>query len=191
MRIILFEFGDLTIVFQIGVNMRGIIKYTLGIYLIGTLLFVPNTATHTALPNITNTDIRIAKVSTYLSTKYKRDIKDIKEVVKVAYKYGHKHKFPTHTDILAIIAIESSFNKYAISSANARGYMQILYKKSSFDLEDNISDGVWLLKDYKAKLSVEGTIQAYNVGIGNYRSGMRNIDYLNKFKITKQQLERI
>lgn len=171
--------------------MRGIIKYTLGIYLMGTLLFIPCTATHTALPRTTVIDIKIDKISSYLSTKYKRDIKEIKEVVKVAYKYGHKHHFPTHIDILAIIAIESSFNKYAVSSANAKGVMQVLYKRSSFNLEDNVSDGVWLLKDYKAKLPVEGAIQAYNVGIGNYKSGMRNIDYLNKFKTTKQQLERI
>lgn len=157
----------------------------------GMLVSIPHTTTHTELPRITITDVKIDKVSKYLSTKYKKDVKDIKEVVKAAYKYGNTKHFPTHTDILAIIAIESSFNKYAISSANAKGLMQILYKKSSFELEDNISDGVWLLKDYKTRLSVEGTIQAYNVGIGNYRAGMRNVDYLNKFKTTKQQLERI
>lgn len=175
--------------------MRGIIKYTLGIYLIGMLLAIPSTANQLKLPSITAVEIQrqreIDKVSSYLSIKYKQDINEIKDIIKTVHKHGNTKQFPTTIDILAIIAIESSFNKYAVSSANAKGLMQILYKKSSFEPEDNISDGVWLLKDYKSKLSVEGTIHAYNVGIGNYMAGIRNFEYLNKFKTTKRQLERI
>jgi hypothetical protein len=98
-------------------------------------------------------------------------------------------KFPCETDVLAIIAIESSFQEKATSSANAKGYMQILYVKTH-TVEENIKAGVWLLKDYHRRLgSVEAAVQAYNVGLGNYRKGMRNKKYYDKYIKAKIKLE--
>lgn len=98
--------------------------------------------------------------------------------------------FPTVYDILAIIAIESKFNITAQSStSSAKGLMQVLYKKTSFDIEQNISDGVNLLINYKQTLgSTTAVVQAYNLGIGGYLNGGRNQDYLNRFQQEKQRL---
>lgn len=171
--------------------MRGIIKYTLAIYLALFLLTVPSVAVSSRLPSTTVKELKIQKLTNFISNKYKVNIFFIRDVVKHSYQIGHKTQFPTATDILAIIAIESSFDKYAKSKAKAKGLMQILYKDTSFDIRTNIADGVNLLNDYKGRLPIEGTIQAYNVGIGNYKSGMRNKNYLHKFKLAKQQLESI
>ena len=132
----------------------------------------------------------IQRMSEHISKVYKVDPTFAQRVVIAAYKYEHSN-FPKAVDILAIIAIESSFKKYAVSNANAVGIMQILYKKSSFDIHDNMQDGVSLLKEYNRRLPIGATIQAYNVGIGNYRKGVRNYNYLYKFNKVKQQLERI
>jgi hypothetical protein len=101
-----------------------------------------------------------------------------------------KHKadveFPRTSDVLAIVAIESSFKLDAKSSVGAKGLMQVLYKKTQYDIESNITDGVALLKQYKQQLGSEAAaVQAYNVGIGNYLKGMRNTQYLAKF--TREQ----
>lgn len=171
--------------------MRGTIKHILGIYLGILLLAVPCTAVNTGIKGKTVTEIRISKTTTYIKNKWKLDPRTAETVVKKAFKYGHKHQFPTAVDILAIIAIESSFNVHAVSKSKAKGLMQVLYKPTTFDINTNISDGVWLLKEYNSKLTVDGTIQAYNLGIGNYSKGMRNTDYLIKFNTIKTQLESV
>lgn len=101
-----------------------------------------------------------------------------------------KHKataeFPRTSDVLAIVAIESAFKLDAKSSVGAKGLMQVLYKKTHFDIEHNMSDGIALLREYKRQLGSESAaIQAYNVGIGNYLKGARAPDYLAKF--TREQ----
>lgn len=101
------------------------------------------------------------------------------------------NKFPCQEDVLAIIEIESSFRENAVSSANAKGYMQVLYVKTH-TVEENIRAGVWLLKDYHKRLgSTEAAVQAYNVGLGNYRKGMRNKKYYDKYIKAKTKLERM
>ncbi len=99
--------------------------------------------------------------------------------------------FPCETDVLAIIAIESSFQESAVSNVNAKGYMQILYTKTH-SVEENIKAGVWLLKDYHKRLgSPEAAVQAYNVGLGNYRKGMRNKKYYDKYIREKTRFEQV
>jgi hypothetical protein len=112
-----------------------------------------------------------------------------KVVVAEVLNYA-KHKadseFPRTSDVLAIIAIESSFKLDAKSSVGAKGLMQVLYKKTHYDIEHNMTDGIALLRDYKKQLGSEAAaVQAYNIGIGNYLKGMRNAQYLAKF--TREQ----
>lgn len=112
------------------------------------------------------------------------------QIVNTATIYSNP-TFPTVYDTLAIIAIESSFNTTATASgSSAKGLMQVLYKRTSFSIEQNISDGVALLIDYREQLkSEDAVVQAYNRGIGNYLAGDRNPDYLNNFKRERQRLK--
>lgn len=126
-----------------------------------------------------------------LSDSYNIEVDKAIEIVNVV-KDEEDLVFPTKEDILAIIAIESNFKQYAIHKrTKAKGLMQILYKKSSYNILDNIRDGVWLLKEYNTWLPKEAAIQAYNVGIGSYRKGIRATKYLNKYKKAKQHIERM
>ena len=171
--------------------MRGQIKFTLLIYLIVFLFSVTELQAPGFLYQKTVTEIKVEKLTTNISTKYKVPEDYTKEIVEHAYQLGSSKGFPTALDILAIIAIESSFNKYAVSKSNAIGLMQIKYVPSSFEVRQNLIDGVRLLRIYNQSLQVDAAIQAYNLGIGNYKKGMRNSNYLMKFNTVKQQLERI
>lgn len=129
------------------------------------------------------------KLTEYISTKYKINTNRAKEIILIAKEHSNE-SFPKFHDVLAIIAIESSFNIHAVSYAKARGLMQILYKKSSFDPKLNILDGTQLLKEYHTRLhSVDAAVQSYNVGIGNFKKGMRNLNYLRKFKQQKEEIK--
>jgi soluble lytic murein transglycosylase-like protein len=137
-------------------------------------------------------EIQKEKLALYISKKYKVHKANAKLIVDKAFEHSNPIEFPTPIDTLAIIAIESSYKIYAVSKVGAKGLMQILYKPSSFLIDENIKDGVALLKDYKkATGSIPATIQAYNIGIGNYNRNIRNEEYFNKYKQAKKELENI
>lgn len=124
---------------------------------------------------------KYAPVEAYIINRWKTEPLLAKQVVLEAKKHSEPI-FPKKEDILAIIAIESAFKTQAVSTASAKGLMQILYKPSTFDITQNIADGTFLLRDYYKKLNnINATIQAYNVGISAYKKGSRNLDYLSKY----------
>ena len=92
--------------------------------------------------------------------------------------------------ILAIIKQESNFNKNAISSAGAKGLMQIMdfnlesYGVSNpYDIEENIEAGVKHIKYCLDKFSgnVEMALMAYNAGEGTMeRRGVTSTNDLYK-----------
>lgn len=131
-----------------------------------------------------------SKLVEYISSKYKIDYTKAKEIVILADQHSEKKKFPNIYDTLAIIGIESSFRETVVSKSSARGLMQVLYKKVSFDPKLNIAAGTELLKEYAKRLPTkEAAVQSYNLGIGNFKRGMRNNEYLNKFKQEKEELQ--
>ena len=134
----------------------------------------------------------VAELSDFIKRKWKRlSLSEAKQIIVTANTLSDKKSFPRKEDILAIVAIESSFNKHAVSSANARGLMQVLYKPTTHDIHHNMVDGVCLLKDYFRILKSEkAAITAYNVGIGNYLQGMRNDEYYNKYVMAKRLFDR-
>jgi len=122
----------------------------------------------------------------YVAERYNIYPSQAKNIINWAYAYSI-YEFPRPYDTLAIIAIESSFKQYAVSSAKAKGLMQILYKPASFDIATNILDGTLLLKEYFDRTrNISSTIQSYNVGITAYTKGTRNKEYLNKFLIERE-----
>ena len=100
-----------------------------------------------------------------------------------------------HLLVAAIINVESSFNKNAVSHAGASGLMQIMpntaywiaehlgvenfvYEEMIFDPAININMGTW----YIARLidnhyTVETALAAYNAGSGNISSWLSNPEF--------------
>ncbi len=98
--------------------------------------------------------------------------------------------------LLAIIETESSFNKFAISSSNARGYMQILPETALWiknkellnipldeihSTEVNIMLGVKYLNYLSTQFDdIKWICLAYNAGEANLKRGYYDINYWNK-----------
>lgn len=141
-------------------------------------------------PTIYVDKFKHTKLVEYISSRYNVDYHQAKEIVILAEQHSNKNKFPRVYDTLAIIGIESSYKITAVSKSKAKGLMQVLYTKTSFDPKLNILHGTTLLKDYAKVLPTrDAVIQSYNVGIGNFKKGIRNQDYLNKFKKEKERLQ--
>lgn len=107
--------------------------------------------------------------------------------------------------LTALIQVESSFNRRAVSRSNARGYMQILpathtwmnnqFGKEApleglFETNTNISYGVsymnYLLSEFDDTRSI---CLAYNVGPGSLKRGQYVARYWKKIKIAYSELQ--
>ena len=129
------------------------------------------------------------KLIEYISKEYKIDVGKINDLVLKVEKLT-SNNFPSKIDVLSIIAIESRFKTNALNKSGAKGWMQIKYKLVHSEHE-NILAGIELLTNYNNKLKSErATIEAYNVGITNYKNGIRNPDYYNKYIKTKKELSK-
>lgn len=122
-----------------------------------------------------------AAVAFWLSKKYKVAPEPLASLVSEAYTLGQSNKIDP-TLILAIMAIESSFNPFAQSAVGAQGLMQVMtsvhtdkYENfggslAAFDPVTNLRVGVKVLKDCIARAgSVEGGLRHY-VGAANLPS---------------------
>lgn len=98
----------------------------------------------------------------------------LKEVHRAAKNAGVKPEF-----VLAVIQIESHFDRFAISSAGARGMMQVMpfWKKeigresdNLIDLRTNLKYGCTILKHYldRAKGDWKEALARYNGSYGKY-----------------------
>ena len=119
-----------------------------------------------------------AAVAYWLSKKYRVAPEPLSALVAEAYEIGTRAKIDP-TLILAIMAIESSFNPFAQSSVGAQGLMQVMTKvhtdkyetfggqHAAFDPVTNLKVGVKVLKECIARAgSVEGGLKYY-VGAAN------------------------
>ena len=85
--------------------------------------------------------------------------------------------------VLAVIQVESGFKKYAVSSAGARGFMQVmpfwlesigLPQQNLFHLRTNLRFGCTILRHY---LDIEhGNL---NRALGRYNGAVNQVDYAN------------
>ena len=85
--------------------------------------------------------------------------------------------------VLGLIQVESAFRKYAVSSAGARGYMQVMPfwiklaenpTDNLFSLRTNLRYGCWILRHY---LDVERG--DYYRALGRYNGSLGKPDYPN------------
>ena len=122
-----------------------------------------------------------AAVAFWLSKKYRVAPEPLSALVAEAYEIGARAKIDP-TLILAIMAIESSFNPFAQSSVGAQGLMQVMTsvhtdkyqsfggQHAAFDPVTNLKVGVKVLKECIARAgSVEGGLRYY-VGAANLES---------------------
>jgi len=118
-----------------------------------------------------------------------------KEIKNLVERLAPQHKLDP-SFVLAVIKIESDFQRKAVSSANAHGLMQLIPAtakrfgvQDSFDPEQNVSGGMsylrWLLDRFGGNLEL--TLAAYNAGenaVDRY-AGVppypETRDYLRKF----------
>ena len=122
-----------------------------------------------------------ANVAQWISKKYRVAPEPVSALVAEAYDAGRAHKLDP-TLILAVMAIESSFNPFAQSPVGAQGLMQVMTQIHSdkyqhfggqyaaFDPKTNLRVGVKILQEYIGRAgSVEGGLKWY-VGAANLAS---------------------
>lgn len=156
-------------------------------------LHVPPVALELNIDGVYTPGSASSKLVDQVAARFDIPVERSKEIVTLAKAYEDK-TFPTRDDLLAVIAVESSFNPLA-ENAGAYGLMQIQYghhrdkapsKASLYDPWQNIGVGAAILKQYYQILrSREGAIIAYQAGIGSYLAGDFNMDYLDKFNQAK------
>ena len=114
----------------------------------------------------------------WLSRRYRVAPEPVSRLVQEAWSVGQKAKLDP-TLILAIMAVESSFNPFAQSAVGAQGLMQVMTKvhddkyeafggsHAAFDPVTNLRVGVQVLKECIARAgSLEAGLRFY-VGAGN------------------------
>ena len=119
-----------------------------------------------------------AAVAQWLSRRYRVAPEPVSRLVQEAWAVGHKAGLDP-TLILAIMAIESSFNPFAQSAVGAQGLMQVMTKlhndkyeafggnHAAFDPVTNLRVGVQVLKECIARAgSLEAGLRFY-VGAAN------------------------
>ena len=119
-----------------------------------------------------------AAVAYWLSKKYRVAPEPLSALVTEAYEIGRRTKLDP-TLILAIMAIESSFNPFAQSAVGAQGLMQVMTRVhtdkyqnfgghfAAFDPVTNLRVGVKVLQECIARAgSIEGGLRHY-VGAAN------------------------
>ena len=122
-----------------------------------------------------------ANVALWISKKYRVAPEPVAALVAEAYDVGRSNKLDP-TLILAVMAIESSFNPFAQSPVGAQGLMQVMTQIHSdkyehfggqyaaFDPKSNLRVGVKVLSEYVSRTgSVEGGLKWY-VGAANMPS---------------------
>lgn len=140
-------------------------------------------------PQFSPQEVEMAKK---ISERYNIEYDDALEIVRLAHKYA-KPTFPHAKDILAIVGVESSFDPGAVSGLRrdpAVGLMQVRPKiwglnpeELHNNIEKQIATGSDILHLYYKKLHRrDAAVAAYNVGMGEYRSGNTARGYVSKFQ---------
>jgi hypothetical protein len=119
-----------------------------------------------------------AAVAHWLSRRYKVAPEPVSRLVQEAWAVGHRMALDP-TLILAIMAVESSFNPFAQSAVGAQGLMQVMTRVhndkyeafggtlAAFDPVSNLRVGVQVLKECIARAgSLEAGLRSY-VGAGS------------------------
>lgn len=131
-----------------------------------------------------------------VAKRFKKDEKFVTKVVHAVVKY-ERESFPKAADLIAIIGVESSWNKNAVSNLKkdpAVGLTQIRPKAWSHKIppgdlktvDDQVRWSAYILHHYyKRTGSVEDAVIAYNIGLRARMEGRTNQNYLMKYQREK------
>lgn len=139
-----------------------------------------------------------AKVAHWLSRKYRVAPEPLGALVAEAFEIGKKIKLEPSL-LLAVMAVESSFNPFAQSAVGAQGLMQVMTrvhtdkyagfggKLAAFDPVTNLRVGAQVLSEYvRLSGSVEGGLRLY-VGAVSSDGG----DYVDKVMAETQRIQTV
>lgn len=140
-----------------------------------------------------------AAVAYWISKKYRVAPEPIAAIVAAAYEQGKEQRLDP-TLILAVMAVESSFNPFAQSSVGAQGLMQVMTRvhkekyesfggnHAAFDPVSNMRVGASILREYiDITGSVEGGLKYY-VGAANLPT---DSGYANKVLAEHRRLRQV
>ena len=128
-------------------------------------------------------------------THGKIDPDRVKEIIYLQKKKYPRLKVVPTALVMGVISQESSFRVNAVSSADARGLMQVkpitynwikeLYSldvgSNEYEPVNNITVGMhYLARQINLTGNLFAGIQAYYTGLKGYRSGRRNYEYMLK-----------
>jgi len=179
-----------------------------------TLLFYGVTvsfANETTLSNTSNNELRLllqqaikdsksfddrfdAEVWLFdMSNRLKKKIKEPEQRLKLLRQIHHEAKrADLHPElVLAVIDVESNFDRFAISKAGAQGLMQVMPfwlkeigqpRDSLFNIRTNLRMGCTILKYYikKEKGDLTRALARYNGSLGRYKYPNKVFKLLNK-----------
>lgn len=139
----------------------------------------PDAAARVAVVDLASLSKQQASVATWLARRYRVAVEPVGRLVQEAWESGQRAGVDP-TLILAIVAIESSFNPFAQSSMGAQGLMQVMTRvhdekyerfggsRAAFDPVSNLRVGVQVLKECIGRAgSLEGGLKYY-VGAANF-----------------------
>jgi hypothetical protein len=126
----------------------------------------------------------------YISERFKISPQLATEIVKLATEFSHA-TFPKRNDILALIAVESSYNVNA-RSRGCHGLMQVekashrklIKGRNLHNPRVNIEVGSTVLHEIYEILhgNKRGSILSFNAGVGNFLKGRYESAYYTKYK---------
>ena len=141
------------------------------------------------LQGVSEANNNISSSSNYELNLSENESYDMDEIYNAVDKYSAQYGVDKDL-ILAIIKQESNFNPNAVSSAGAKGLMQLMDFNSEaygvnnpFDIDENINAGVKHIKSYLDLYdgNVEMALMAYNAGPGTVeRRGVNSVSDLYK-----------
>ncbi|MCG3190358.1 MAG: Membrane-bound lytic murein transglycosylase C [Burkholderiaceae bacterium] len=139
---------------------------------------IPDAVARVTAADPTTLSKQQASVAAWLARRYRVAIEPMSRLVQEAWESGRRSGLEP-TLILAVMAIESSFNPFAQSSVGAQGLMQVMTRvhddkyepyggvRAAFDPVTNLRVGVQVLKECIARAgSLEAGLKYY-VGAAN------------------------
>jgi len=125
------------------------------------------------------------------------DADEAETIARWVYIYSQRFDLSPEL-ILAVIAVETNFDHFAVSNVGAHGLMQVMpfWKKTLgskddnlFEIETNIRYGAAILRMYKDRYhSLDRALAAYNGSLGSRRYPKKIYAAMKRFKASSDDL---